>query len=339
MHRCPKRIWRYVVWLALALVCGQADEVTGADKAGATCLPAGLPVTDGRHPFRLEFVLENTEEEPQTVARVLPSCGCLAVDLGPGRILAVGEKVPFGVTYRSKWPGEGPVHESVSVLLVPSGRTVEFPVEIEVRRRLGFDPPEVAFGPVHPGETPPERTVMLAGSAADAVTLGTPVPAEAGHAFDVRLCEGGQSLRIHFPEEPPISGILAETWRIPTDDAELPELHLTVTASLEGALDALPSSVVLAADERDGRRKIRVRRRDGGDFTVLSTAVLPDPSLASATARRIPGGGWEVTIADLDGAVLRQADGPAWIEIETDVPDSARLRVPIRVDETEGVEP
>ena len=335
MQRNPLRM-RCPASRVFALVCGLA---AASVRATPPMAPAGLPVTDGLRPLRLEFVLENTEEEPQTVAKVRPSCGCLAVDLGPGRGLALGEKVSFGVTYRSKWPGEGPVHESVSVLLVPSGRTVEFPVEIEVRRRLGFEPPEIAFGPLPPGEKPQERLAVLVGSAAERATLGSPVSEEEGHVFEVTLGEDGRSLRIRSPEEPPVSGILAETWRIPTDDAELPELRLAITASVEGPLVAVPTAVVLTADERDTVRTIRLRRRDGADFAIRSVALRPDSTGASATARRIAGGGWEVAIADLDTTVLRWTAGQAWVEIKTDVPGSARLRVPVRVDETEGVEP
>lgn len=335
MQRNPLRM-RCPACQIFALLCGLAAEFVWANNP----LPSAvLPVTDGLRPLRLEFVLENTEPEPQTVAKVRPSCGCLAVDLSTGRVLAVGEKVAFGVTYRSKWPGEGRVRESVSVLLAPSGRTVEFPVEIEVCRRLGFEPPEVAFGPLHPGEKPPERLAILVGSAAERVTLGSPVPEEEGHAFDVRLGEDGRSLRVRFPEEPPVSGILAETWRIPTDDTELPELRLAITASLEGPLVAVPTSVVLAADERATVREIRLRRRDGGDFDIRSVAIRPDSTGASATARRIAGSGWEVAIANLDATVLRRAEGPVWVEIKTDVPSSARLCVPVRVDDTEGVGP
>lgn len=335
MQRNPLRM-RCPASRVFALVCGLA---AASVRATPPMAPAGLPVTDGLRPLRLEFVLENTEEEPQTVAKVRPSCGCLSVDLETGRVIAAGEKVEFGVTYQSKWPGEGRVRESVSVLLTPSGRVVEFPVEIEERRRLGFEPPEIAFGPLQPGETPLERMAVLVGSVADSTTLGSPVPETDGHAFDVRLGEDGRSLRIRFPENPPVSGILAETWRISTDDAELPELRLTVTASVEGPLIAFPAAVLLAADDRGSVREIRLRRRDGGDFDIRSAAVRPEFPGVSATARRLAGGGWELVLSHMDAKAFRQADGPVCLEIETDVPGAARLRVPVRVDETEGVEP
>lgn len=299
---------------------------------------AGMAVTDARQPLVLEYSLANGMTEAQMVAKVSPSCRCLSVDLQPGRVLEAGEEIVFEVTYWAPWSGGGRVRECVAVTMVPSGQTIEFPVEVETHRRLGFDPTEVAFGTVRLGEMPPEHTVVLAGTMADSVMLGVPVPADRSHVFGVQLGENRQSLHIRFPEEPPVSGILSETWRIPTDDAELPELPLTVTATVEGALAAVPTSLVLSSEDRGGRREIRLRRWDDGGFTVQSVTIRPAAHGATATAQRIAGGGWKVMLAGLDASALRQAETPVWIEIETDVPGCARLRVPVRVDETEGEE-
>ena len=115
--------------------------------------------------------------------------------------------------------------------------------------------------------------------------------------------------------------------------------YLTPNYDFGNIAVTVPAAVVLSADETGAARSIRLRRRDGGDFAVRAAAIRPDACGVAATARRIAIGGWEIVLAGINAPALRAAEMSAWVEIDTDVPGGAQLRIPVRVDETEGVEP
>lgn len=192
---------------------------------------AAVPVVDGHRSIQIGFSVTNELPEEQRVAKVQVSCPCLKADLHPGLVLAPGETASFRVLYRAPWTGDGMVHESVAVTLVPSGVTVEYPVEVEVRNRLGFDPPEAVFGVVEPGEEGRELEVRLAGYAAGNTVLEG---VEGGHAFSVRVGEDRRSLKVRLAGARQHPGLYAEMWMIKTGDPEMPVLNLPVTARVTG---------------------------------------------------------------------------------------------------------
>lgn len=208
---------------------GKAVSCTGILAFAATTASAvdTLYGTDAHRALRIPLALTNTTSGVQRVARVRATCGCVAVDLEEGREVGSGEILEFGAEYRAPFSGDGEVEEQVSVTLAPSGMTVEYPVRVRVRRRLGLEPPEASFGVVEPADVGRELEVRLAGYAALETSV---LEVEGGRAFAVRPVEDGRRLRVRFVASSPHAGLYAETWMIRTGDPEVPVLKLPVWA-------------------------------------------------------------------------------------------------------------
>ncbi|MBR4190669.1 MAG: DUF1573 domain-containing protein [Kiritimatiellae bacterium] len=311
--------WRSMaVWAAAALA--------GAAARGE--------VVDQHRMAEWRFAVTNATDRPQTVESVRMSCPCLKAEDISGREIAPGKVLEFGVVFDPAGL-EGEVERTAWVTLAPSGRMETFTVRETVRTRLGLKPSGAAFGDVQKGDTGRELRAVLSGYAAPGARLGPPRRLEENPGtavFDVRLGEDGKTVSATFARQDVLPGVYAETWVVPTDDREVPELRFAASARVldRTGVAVTPRELVVDADERGAARAVLVRGMDGTSVRVLSAATEPVAWGTAAVSER-QGGGWRVDVRDIDAGVVAEFAEEPFLEIKTDSSGLEFLRIPLRV--------
>ena len=355
-----------LVAMVLAGMNVQAARSTAARSASA---PYQAVQTDAHKPVTYHFAVTNTTDKPQTIESVRTSCACLKVNMGGSQFTATetdaincvppGGVLPFDVALNPVGM-EGHVEKRVWVTLVPIGglpgtarptRIVTFDIAADVRLRLGFKPMDAAFGVIRRSDTGREIVAKLNGYVAEDVKLGTPYigrtgvsPVQIGDVngqdarcpsvFDVRLASDGKSIIAKFRERNVLPGIYAETWTIPTSDAEIPEVTFAVSARVADAVSVTPQVITVGWDEPACSRMAMVRM-EGGSRSVATMRILSAETKprkwgdVKITPR--PVNGWRIDIENIDPREVRQFSKRPFLEVKTNLPGMESFEVPLRV--------
>jgi len=230
-------------------------------------------------------------------------------------------------------------------------RIVTFDIAADVRLRLGFKPMDAAFGVIRRSDTGREIVAKLNGYVAEDVKLGTPYigrtgvsPVQIGDVngqdarcpsvFDVRLASDGKSIIAKFRERNVLPGIYAETWTIPTSDAEIPEVTFAVSARVADAVSVTPQVITVGWDEPACSRMAMVRM-EGGSRSVATMRILSAETKprkwgdVKITPR--PVNGWRIDIENIDPREVRQFSKRPFLEVKTNLPGMESFEVPLRV--------
>lgn len=279
------------------------------------------------------FAVTNGTEEVQLVEGVWVSCPCLKAEDITGREVAPGEALEFGVEFDPSGL-EGRVLRTAEVRLSPSGEVQRFVVDAEVKVRLGLEGESASFGVVDDGE-PREMRLALRGHAArEARVSGVEGPE--GAVFRVEVEEDGRGVVVSVPgaRERRVAGTVAETWTVRTDDAEVGEILLPVSAVFAGRVGVSPAVLEVGRGEWDAKRVVVVRGREGERFRVTGAATGP-VAWGKTTVEERPRGGWIVRVENIDAATAGGGEGESFLTISTDVPGMETIWVPLRVREDE----
>ena len=295
-------------------------------------------ISDSCDSISLAFAITNTTAEAQSVSSVVASCGCLAPEDIEGREIAPGSVLPFNVTLNPEGLS-GRLSKTVSVTLSPSGEMVVFPIELFVRVRLAFDRRDAAFGVVSGDADARTISLRLRGTAAELARIVS-VEAPPQSEFKVAVVEDRRGVVVSLPSDDVrrTLGTVAETWKVKTDDAEVPEIRLPVSAIFESRISVSPAVLYVSADEPVcSRTVLLLPKGDTASFKVLSAATKPR-HWGDATVTARPLGGWMVRIDGIDPDAVRQFSRNPCLEIATDLPGGETIAVPLRVLEG-GIQP
>jgi hypothetical protein len=290
-------------------------------------------IVDGHKVAAYRFAVTNGTEEVQTVEGVWVSCPCLRAEDIAGKEIAPGEALEFGVEFDPAGL-EGRVLREMEVRLTPSGEMQRFVVDAEVKVRLGLAAESASFGVVEDGE-PREMRLALRGHAARKARI-TGVEGPERAVFRVEAEEDGRGVLVTAPGagDRRVSGTVAERWTVWTDDAEVGEIRLPVSAVFAGRVGVSPSVLEVGRGARGAERVVVLRGRDGERFRVAGAATGPVAWGNTAVEER-PRGGWAVRVGNIDAETAGGGGSEPFLTISTDVPGMETIWVPLRVREDE----
>lgn len=319
-----------------------------AVAAAATGGKADVVQTDAHRPVTYRFAVTNDTQTVQTVEAVRVSCACLEAEDISGREIAPGGELDFEVDFNPAGM-EGRVEKRVWVELAPSKKTATFDIAADVRLRLGLKPQEAAFGAIPRSGPGREIRAALAGYAASGATVGEPVllgqgvlktacceeeaaPREVSQkpVFDVRLAPDGRGVTASFAGgRIPPPGIYAQTWIVPADDEEVPEIRFVATARVVDSLNVTPAAISVCAGERRPSRFAIVR-----GAKVVSARTLPR-KWAGVKVSQHGRDAWRIDVSQIDIAAALPMENP-FLEIETEHPGMERFAIPLEILEEGG---
>lgn len=283
---------------------------------------------DAHLPFQYRFSISNDTDVAQTVSETGLSCSCLSAEDIVGRVIPPGGSLPFEVTFDPRGL-EGRVWREAYVTLAPSGETQRFVIEADVQVRLALEGGgRVSFGPVEDADGREKHVGLRGHAAGNATVTGTAGPENP--VFRVTPEADGRGVRAELPASdwPRLGKLVSETWRVSTDDEEIPELPLVLSAFFGNPLEVVPAALEL--DGASGCPPILLRRKDGEAFTVLAAETGPDRWGKTVVSPRSLNG-WRIDVEEVDGDELRSLSEDAFLQIETDCPGAESLRIPGRV--------
>ncbi len=287
-------------------------------------VPTLLPDKSVAYPF----TITNGTDVVQTVSKTGLSCSCLFAEDIAGRKIPPGGALTFEVTFDPRGL-EGRVWREAYVKLEPSGEIQRFSIEADVQVRLALEGGgRVSFGQVEDAEGREKHVGLWGHAAGNATVTGTAGPENP--FFRVTPETDGRGVRVELPasDGPRLGRLVSETWRVSTDDEEIPELPLVLSAFFGSPLEVAPA--VLDIDGASGCPPVLLRRSDGESFTVLAAETGPERWGTTAVVPR-PLNGWRIDVAEVDGDGLRSLSADAFLQIETDCPGAESLRIPVRI--------
>jgi hypothetical protein len=269
------------------------------------------------------FVIRNTGDAPLEITRLRPACGCTVARMDAPRIPPEGEgRLSATLTLKGR---SGPQRKSIRVHSNdPDNPVTTLWLTGTVHKELAFEPSALDFGRVAP-DAEFARMVALTSRRPD-VGITAVRPGTAGwyavefdparrDAFVVRLC-------------PPLPcGVQRDTLTVRTSHPTRPPVKLAVSVSVLGALDVVPSQLVLAGSPGTRvTRSILLRPGTVSVYTV-NRVTVPDAQIVS-TVRAVSPGVWRIDLAGIP--VQPDLDGAA-VTIHTSVESMPDIVVPIKV--------
>lgn len=278
-----------------------------------------------------DFSITNDYAMVQTVSTIQTSCACLKAVIESTKEIAPGAIVPLKVTLDPTGM-EGSISKKVLVKLVPSGREILFPIREMVRLRCGLKPNDAAFGIVQTRRaTGHEMTLRLSGYTVTNDTtkiVGLVQPPDS--QFMIRIGERGQNITVTFRMAHPLPGLYVETWRVKTNDAEVPEIVLVVSAQVVDGLSISPRILTLDGESSVAARFVSLRMDNCCAFRILSAETLPR-KWGDVTIEPQPLNGWRVKVLNIESSEVRQFSKRPYLRIRTDLKDLETIDVPLRV--------
>ena len=304
----------------------------------ATTLDLGI--VDSHRKIECGFAITNTSDKVWKVIGARSSCACMSVSVQQGEMKS-GEVRPVAVSFDPAGM-EGPVEKVVQVDLKP-GKSVTQTYKANVRRRLGLDPQDAAFGVIRRADTGRTIEAHLAGYATNAVITALISPTDS--FFDVKVGSAPRadrrpiadralrSLHVRFKTSAPLPGTYAETWRIRTSDPEIPEIAFPVSARIADGFTVTPQVLTIGWNDPVCSRSVVLRHESGhSPFKVLSAETCPRKWGDVKIVPR-PLGGWQVVVENIDQKVVRQFSKKPYLEIKTDKSAVETLAVPLRIEQ------
>ena len=305
-----------------------------------------LGTVDSHRKVECGFAITNTSDKVWKVIGARSSCACMSVSVQQGE-MKPGEVRPVAVTFDPAGM-EGPVEKVVQVDLKP-GKSVMQTYKANVRRRLGLDPQDAAFGVIRRTDTGRTIEAHLGGYATNAVITALIPPANSFFLVSVgsapcadrapradradRADRAPRSFLVRFKTSAPLPGTYAETWRIRTSDPEIPEIAFPVSARIADGFTVTPQALTIAWNDPVCSRSVVLRPESGHPaFKVLSAETKPRKWGDVKIVPR-PLGGWQISIDGIDSAVVRQFSKKPYLEIKTDISAVETLAVPLRIEQ------
>lgn len=302
----------------------------------ATALDLGT--VDSHRKVECGFAITNTSDKVWKVIGARSSCACMSVSVQQGE-MKPGEVRPVAVTFDPAGM-EGPVEKVVQIDLKP-GKSVTQTYTANVRRRLGLNPQDAAFGVIRRADTGRTIEAHLAGYATNAVITALIPPTNS--FFDVKVesapradrrpiaDRAPRSLTVRFKTPALLPGTYAETWRIRTSDPEIPEIAFPVSARIADGFTVTPQVLTIAWNDPVCSRSVVLRPESGHPaFKVLSAETCPR-KWGDVKILPRPLGGWQVVVENIDPAAVRQFSKKPYLEVETDQSDRVRLGIPLQI--------
>lgn len=306
------------------------DAILIALCAWGCCLTAtalDLGVVDSHRKVECGFAITNTSDKVWKVIGARSSCACMSVSVQQGE-MKPGEVRSVAVTFDPAGM-EGPVEKVVQVDLKP-GKSVTQTYKANVRRRLGLDPQDAAFGVIRSRETDRRMSVKLCGDAAQAVRITSLCPPE-NPVFELKLAQDGKGLDVGFAPGNWLPGTYSEQWIVKTTDNEIPELKFLISARVADGFSVTPQVLTIGWNDPVCSRMVLLRpERKTRPFKVLSAETKPRKWGEVKIAPR-PLNGWQISIDGIDPAVVRQFSKRPYLEIVTDLSESSIISVPLQV--------
>lgn len=291
----------------------------------ATALDLGF--VDSHCKVECGFAITNTSDKVWRVIGARSSCACMCVSVQQGE-MKPGEVRPVAVTFDPAGM-EGPVEKVVQVDLKP-GKSVTQTYKVNVRRRLGLDPQDAAFGVIRSRETDRRILVKLCGNVAKSARIISICPPE-NPVFEVRMNADGKGLDVGFAPGNRLPGVCTEQWAVKTSDNEISELKLPISARVADGFSVTPQVLAIGWNDPVCSRMVLLRpERKACPFKVLSAETKPRKwGEVKITSR--PLNGWQVSIDGIDPAAVRQFSKKPYLEITTDLSESGIISVPLQV--------
>lgn len=301
----------------------------------ATALDLG--VIDSHCKAECGFAITNTSGKLWRVVGARSSCACMSVSVLQGE-MKPGEVRPVAVTFDPAGM-EGPVEKVVQVDLKP-GKSVMQTYKANVRRRLGLDPSDAAFGVIRRTDTGRTIEAHLGGYATNAVITAIIPPTNSFFLVSVgsapradRADRAYRSLTVRFKSAAPLPGTYAETWRIRTTDPEIPEIAFPVSARIADGFTVTPQVLTIGWNDPVCSRSVLLRPEPGHPaFKVLSAETKPR-KWGDVKILPRPLGGWQVMVENIDPKNVRQFSKKPFLGIETDKSAVETIAVPLRIEE------
>ena len=327
---------RICVLLIVLCVLGCCRAATARD----------LGTVDSHRKVECGFAITNTSDKVWKVNGARSSCACMSVSVQQGE-MKPGEVRPVAVSFDPAGM-EGPVEKVVQVDLKP-GKSVMQTYKANVRRRLGLDPQDAAFGVIRRTDTGRTIEAHLGGYAANAVITAIIPPTNsffdvtvgsahhssdrfaAATPVDNRADRTPRSFLVRFKTSAPLPGTYAETWRIRTSDPEIPEIAFPVSARIADGFTVTPQVLTIGWNDSVCSRSVVLRPESGHSaFRVLSAETRPRKWGDVKIVPR-PLGGWQISIDGIDPVVVRQFSKKPYLRIETDMSKTALLSIPLEI--------
>ena len=312
-----------VLPFALLVLCGHSAVMTEVVDVG---------VVDAHRTVDCSFALTNTTGRKWSFQSVQSSCACLQVSAERGDVLPQAV-LPVAVSFDPAGM-EGPVEKTVIVNFKP-GPQVTRTFRADVRPRLWLRPSVAAFGVVCRSDAERVIDAHLGGYATNAVITAIIPPTNS--FFDVtvgsapRADRADRSLTVRFKNPASLPGTYAETWRIRTSDPEISEIAFPVSARIADGFTVTPQVLTVGWNDPVCSRSVVLRPEPGHPaFKVLAAETCPR-KWGDVKILPRPLGGWQVAVENIDPAIVRQFSKKPYLEVETDLSDCARLRIPLQI--------
>jgi len=282
------------------------------------------------------FTFRNEGDTDLTITKVLPSCGCTAID-GYDKVLSPGQrgKLEFAIDpSRVKSGGAKSIRVSSNC---PARKMSLLTMKGEIYHLIEIKPaPRVTFGAVNKGRRS-SKVLDLIAKTDQPVEIRKVTSDTSVFKADVQTITEGRQFRMTVVATPPFApGKNAGKLTIHTNLEEQPTITLPVTANLRPRVQVSPRK--LAVRSNATRRLERVLRMvNTGDTPVEITKVTSsDPALKTVVGERTVGGARRVHVSIPEGYTV--PEGGAVVTLTTNDAEYKTIEIPVVVRQARALE-
>jgi hypothetical protein len=219
----------------------------------------------------------------------------------------------------------------VTIPITESTRSIILTVVGEANPSANLKPVSANFGSVAASKLDfNPRHAVLGGTNTNAqiVSLSS---ASAPFVVTVDADKKGFSVALSRDAHP---GRYIDQLTVRTTDPAVPEMPFYLYAQILGDIDVLPNAIEVSRSRPMVSAMVLLRPTAKKTFRVLSTRTVPD--LGVLRTQSLPDGSWRVHLSDIPTAdVLPRS----FLLVETDLPDSKEIKLPIIITNPQEAKP